>query len=123
MKRNLVSTLAVLISAVSIGLPDAASAQSCYPTPTGIAAWWPAQNSAADIISGNQATLSNVRFITGGMVGDCFQFPAQYSAVLVGNPVNLAVQQFTIEAWVQRAALGEVSLDPQGNGHIFGWGS
>jgi hypothetical protein len=93
----------------------------CYQAPAGIASWWPGENSPQDVVGGAYGTCSNISYTTG-KVGDCFTFNGTNSAVLAGNSANLECQTFTIEGWVQRSNTNFVSHDPQGNGHIFGWG-
>jgi len=48
-------------------------------------------------------------------------FDGNGAVVQLGNPTNLQTQDFTIEAWIKRASTATVSLNGNGNGHIFGY--
>ena len=94
----------------------------CDPAPPGLVSWWPAEGNANDIISGNNGSLIGSGYASGE-VGQAFVFNGSEQLVTVGNPANLQLQSFTIEAWVQRASPSVVSHGTAGNGIIFGYGS
>jgi hypothetical protein len=80
-------------------LPPAST--NCVAAPSGMVSWWRAEGSAADSVGGNDGVVSgNVSFVTGE-VGEAFSFDGISSAVTVPASSNLAVQSFTIEAWVE----------------------
>ncbi|MGA2139973.1 MAG: S8 family serine peptidase, partial [Verrucomicrobiia bacterium] len=85
--------------------------------------WWPGDGSAIDLGSGNNGVLSNGATFAAGEVNQTFSFATNHSAVVVGNPPNLQLQTFTIEAWIQRATTNVVTTDPGYNGVIFSYGS
>jgi hypothetical protein len=55
------------------------------------------------------------------MVGQAFSFDGQEGDVLIGNPANLRLQTFSIEAWIQRASPTQASVGP-GGGCFFCYG-
>jgi hypothetical protein len=94
----------------------------CSAAPTGLVAWWQAEGSAVDAVSGlSGALVGNTAFGTG-KVGQSFVFDGQGDVVNVGNPTNLQLQSFTIEAWIQRTTLTNVSVGASSAG-FFGYGS
>jgi hypothetical protein len=136
MKRNrssVVSRLGLLTSVIiSFGLvwqPDFAQA-SCVPPPSGLVAWWPGEGNANDIISGDNGTLTNGAAFAAGEVGQGFSFSTDHAGILLGNPTDLQLQEFTIEAWIRRGSTSVVTTDPTAYvdpifgavGFIFGFG-
>ena len=102
-----------------------ATTQSCVVAPSGLVSWWPGDGTTQDLVGGNNGTLTNGATFTAGEVGQAFNFNSLYSAVTVGYATNLHLQDFTIEAWVQRASASMLTLDPSAayaNGEIFGFG-
>ena len=83
----------------------------CDPTPSGIVSWWAAEGNAYDQISGNNGTLSGAVSYIPGEVGQAFQFNASQAMVLLGNPTNLWLQNFTIECWIKRSSSTISSLN------------
>ena len=77
----------------------------CVPTavavPSGIVSWWTANNTAADAMGLNNATLSNVTYTTGE-VGKAFSFNGLNGWAALGDPSSLAfTASFTIEGWIK----------------------
>jgi hypothetical protein len=69
--------------------------------PSGLVSWWTANNSAADAMGLNNATLSNVTYTTGE-VGKAFSFNGLNGWAALGDPSSLAfTQSFTIEGWIK----------------------
>jgi hypothetical protein len=93
----------------------------CTPTPSNLVSWWRAETNAWDQIGGNSGTLSNNVTFTNGAVGQGFVFDGNGAVVRIGNPANLQLQDFTIETWIRRSSTSVVSLNGNGNGHIFGY--
>jgi hypothetical protein len=83
----------------------------CDPTPSGIVSWWPGEGTPDDIISGNNGTLTGAVSYVSGEVGQAFQFSADQAMVLLNNPTNLWLQNFTIECWIKRSSSTASSLD------------
>jgi hypothetical protein len=99
-------SLAVNVSA----LPE------CDPPPSGLVAWWPGDGNALDVAGGHDGTITNGATYSQGEVGEAFDFSSNHSGVSVGSPAALQLQNFTIEAWVQRKETSMVSDDPTANG-------
>src|SRR5882724_12765528 len=69
----------------------------------------------------NNGTLQGNAAFAAGKVGQAFTFGSHGDGVLIGNPANLQLQTFTIEAWVKRGSVTQASLDFNG-GILFGYG-
>jgi hypothetical protein len=103
----------------------------CDPAPAGIVSWWKGEGNALDATGTNNGTLTGSVSYGPGQAGQGFVFSAANSAVLVGNPANLQLQNFTIEAWIQRSSSsffslsgGDACLIGNGyNGYGFGFHS
>lgn len=89
------------------------SAQTCTPASVGLVSAYSGDSNALDARSRNNGTIQgNVSYATGN-VGQGFQLSgANGDRVLVGNPANLRLQEFTIEAWIKRSSLSVVSNSP-----------
>ncbi|HZQ48434.1 MAG TPA: LamG-like jellyroll fold domain-containing protein, partial [Verrucomicrobiae bacterium] len=94
----------------------------CSPPSAGLVSWWPGNGNASDPASGNNGTLQGSVTYVNGEVGQAFSFTANGQGVVVGNPVSLRLQTFTIEAWVQRASTSLVNSSGQ-DGLLFSYGS
>ncbi len=69
--------------------------------PSGIVSWWTANNTAADAMGLNNATLTGVTYASGE-VGKAFSFDGQDDWAAVGNPTSLAfTNSFSIEGWIK----------------------
>jgi hypothetical protein len=102
-----------------------ASAQStCAPIPPGLVSWWRAEGNALDQVSGNNGSLVGNATYAPGEVGTAFMFSGSASAVQLGNPTDLQLQDFTIEGWIQRASTTVTSQDTPNFGFILScaWG-
>ncbi len=76
----------------------------------GIVSWWPGDANTTDKVDGNHGTLVGNATYGAGEVNQGFEFDGSGDGVLVGNPANLQLQDFTIEAWVRRASPTVVSI-------------
>src|SRR6266404_410887 len=92
----------------------------CAPPPLGLVSWWRGEGNAQDQAGGNNGTLAGNVTFGPGRVDRAFVFTKSGDAVQIGNPANLQLQNFTIEAWIARANAKDVS--PDGNGMIFAYG-
>ncbi|TAN35432.1 HYR domain-containing protein [Patescibacteria group bacterium] len=81
-------------------LPDTTT-PVCVAPPSGMVSWWPGDGNANDIISTNHGALVNGATFAPGMVGQGFSFDGVDDEVLIGNPTNLRLQDFTIDAWIR----------------------
>src|SRR5437660_564517 len=74
---------------------------TCFPPPNGLVGWWAGEGNANDSSShGNVGNLLNGIAFIPGMDGQAFQFDGNTGAVVVPPSSSLAVQSFTIEAWI-----------------------
>jgi hypothetical protein len=90
----------------------------CVTPPSGMVSWWPGDDNANDIQDGNNGTIQGDITFAPGIVGEAFSSSGNGS-VSIGNPANLQLQDFTIDAWVK---LSTTSLT--GNGPaIVSYGS
>jgi len=84
--------------------------------------WWPGDGNANDIEDGNNGTIVGGVTFVPGEVAQAFSIDGgPGSGVPVGNPVNLQLQTFTIDAWIKRGSTAIASNTP-GGGVIFGYG-
>ena len=103
-------------------VPLTARTQSCAPTPAGLLAWWPGENTAVDLVAGNNGSAVGNASFASGKVAFAFSFDGNGSGFSVSNSAALQLQNFTIEAWVRRADSSITTLDSDGNGLFFGYG-
>src|ERR1043166_973706 len=103
---------------------DPLLSQGCTSSPAGLVAWWPGEGDGGDLAGENngQLTGSSVTALGSGRVGLCFQLAANGDGVSVGNPAGLQLQEFSVEAWVQRSSSVRATYDSSGNGVLFGYG-
>src|SRR5262249_43517611 len=76
----------------------------CTTAPSGLVAWWRAENNGLDSIGTNQAILLNGASFTNGAVGQGFLLDGIDDRVVVSNSPVLNFgpgQSFSIEAWIQ----------------------
>lgn len=84
-----------------VTLAGQAAAQICVPPPAGLVSWWPGDENVTDIQDGNNGSLENGTGFAPGQVGPSFSFDGMDDKVLIGNPTNLQLQDFTIDAWIK----------------------
>ncbi len=106
----------------SAGFHPRSFAQNCVAPPSGLVSWWGAEGNALDSADGNGGTLAGNTAYGPGRVGQAFVFDGSGDGVLVGNPVNLQLQSFTIEAWVKRADAAVVN-PAGGAAEFFAYGT
>jgi alpha-tubulin suppressor-like RCC1 family protein len=88
----------------------------CAAFASDLLGWWPAENSTADLVAGLDGVVAGTGTFgyAPGVVGQAFVFDGIHrDRVDLGNPINLQVQDFTIEAWVKRSDTTQISLDDQ----------
>jgi hypothetical protein len=76
------------------------SLAGCVTPPSGMVSWWPGDGNANDIQDGNNGTIQGDITFAPGMVREAFSSNGNGS-VTIGNPSNLQLQDFTIDAWVK----------------------
>jgi hypothetical protein len=95
---------------------------SCDPPPAGLVSWWAAKGNALDQVGGNNGTLVGNTSYGPGEAGQGFVFTGNDGdGVVLGNPTNLQLQNFSIEAWVKRASTSSVSQSAP-NAELFSYG-
>lgn len=100
----------------------------CAPAPSGLVGWWRGENSTTDAGDGNHGTwagFGNTNTYGPGVVGQAFVFDGTHrDRVNLGNPPNLRLEDFTIEAWVKRSSPSVTSFDVLGaDGSVAGDGA
>lgn len=95
---------------------------ACAAWPTGMVSWWRGESNAFDHIGGNNGALTgNVSYVLG-RVGLGFTLDGNGDLVVLGNPSQLQLQDFTIETWIRRGSSSVASFGSGGNGILFGYG-
>lgn len=89
---------------------------ACDPPPSGLVAWWPGDGNTIDVVAAHNGVLTNGANYQPGEVGAAFNFSSNHCGVAISNTSALQLQNFTIEAWVQRSSTSAVSDDPSANG-------
>lgn len=93
--------------------------KQAFTTPAGLTAYWPADNHAQDTVGGIEGTPQNQAAYATGKFGQAFALDGDHDGLTLGNPAALQLQDFTIDAWIQRGSADQTSLDT-GGGVIFG---
>jgi hypothetical protein len=101
--------------------------QTCTPVPSGPVSWYRGENNAVDSAGTNHGTLQDGLTFAPGTVGQGFSSTGAGEHILVGNPPNLQLQDFTIDAWIKVDSLafsnpghGIVSYGVGGYGFALG---
>ncbi len=85
------------------------------PVPTGVLGWWRGDSNTLDAISGKSGTVIGNLSHGPGVVGRAFVLDGNTSAVDVGNPCELQLQDLTIECWMRRGDSSVTSYSPGAN--------
>jgi Leucine-rich repeat (LRR) protein len=108
---SLLSFAILLLLAVS-----PAQGQGCSQSVSGIAAWWPGDGSAADIVGTNSGTLQGGATASApGVVGSAFSFDGTNNFVAITNSAVLRPTNFTIEAWIRFSGLDSAQVPGSGS--------
>jgi len=83
----------------------------CSPLAPGIASWYRGEGNALDQNNQSNGTLDGATF-TAGTTGQAFSLNGNGARVQLGNPTNLQLQDFTIEAWIKRSSATIVTNNP-----------
>jgi len=94
----------------------------CLNTPSGLVGWWKSEGNGLDQIGTNNGILSGNTTYGSGRVGQGFVFDGNADGVLIGNPTELQLQNFTIETWIKRASASTVSFGSAGIAVVVGYG-
>jgi hypothetical protein len=97
----------------------------CTAVPEGLVGWWEAEGNADDVEGWNNGTLTGNATYGQGEVGQGFVLVDDGDAVQLPDNGGLLQMQnnFTIEAWVQRADPSYINTDGDGWGMVFSYGS
>ena len=113
----------LMVTGLSLAALGALQAQTnCVVPPSGLVSWWKAESNTLDTADSNNGTLAGNTTYGPGRVGNGFVFDGNGDAVTVGNPTNLQLQNFTIEAWIKRSSATLATLNavnPQGSACIL----
>ncbi len=93
----------------------------CFNAPTGLVAWWQAEGTPADSISGSAGTLIGNTTYAPGMSGNAFSFDGNGDVVVLGNSPATQLQDFTIEAWIKRGSTNKTTASA-GNAELVCYG-
>jgi hypothetical protein len=83
----------------------------CISPPPGLAAWWPGDGDANDIVGTNNGTLLNGATFAPGEVGSAFSFDGISQCVQIPYSQTLASSNYSFEAWVKPLAQVSNSLN------------
>jgi hypothetical protein len=101
------------------------SAVACVPPSAGLVGWWRGEGNELDSAGTNNGSIVNGVGFVPGEAGQAFNFSALASGVNLGNPANLHLQNFTLEAWIKRSSATSCSYDVYTIAHVLGgaWGA
>jgi hypothetical protein len=94
---------------------------NCVDPPTGLVAWWQAENSTVDVVSGNAGGIVGNAAYAPGKAGQAFSLDGSGDAILISDPTPFQLQSFSIETWVKRSSTAKASQFG-GNGEIMSFG-
>jgi hypothetical protein len=82
----------------------------CTPPPSGLVAWWRAENTALDSVGTNLGTLVNGASFASGWVGLAFSFDGVDDFIRTpGSPLNNLLA-FTLEGWILPRTLSRTRI-------------
>ncbi|HNU49631.1 MAG TPA: Calx-beta domain-containing protein [Verrucomicrobiota bacterium] len=84
----------------------------CHGAPDGLVGWWRGNGDFADATGFSGLWLYGTAGFTDGMVGQGFALRGDSGVLGIGPFHQLAVQDFTVEAWVRRADLVATTHNP-----------
>jgi hypothetical protein len=95
---------ATLEQTAAAGGPSASPVAGCAPAPSGIVAWWRAEDDATDAIGGHDGALQGGATFGEGKVGRAFTFDGatQYMSVSPSTALQLRTA-LSVEGWVYAA--------------------
>jgi uncharacterized repeat protein (TIGR02543 family) len=95
------------------------TADTCTAPPSGMIAWWQAENDPNDIAGGHNGTLVNGTTYDTGKVGQAFSFDGTNKQYVDVGQVNLP-STFTIDAWVNPTSLPGMVITKDNGDNIAG---
>ncbi|HUP90764.1 MAG TPA: Calx-beta domain-containing protein, partial [Solimonas sp.] len=104
------------------GNVGAGNCADCARQPANMAVWYKGDGNTNDSAGANNGTLFGGASATAdGIVGQAFQLSGNGQGVVLPNAPALQTQNFSIDAWIKRDSLTQVS-DACGGGLLFGYG-
>lgn len=103
----------VLVTAVLLLSAASVHAQSCFPAPEDLIAWWSGDGDARDITAAHDGALSGTVTFGPGLVGQAFQLDGVNAYVTIPFSPSLQFaggQPFTIDAWINTPTPNRVML-------------
>ncbi|HEV2393016.1 MAG TPA: LamG-like jellyroll fold domain-containing protein, partial [Verrucomicrobiae bacterium] len=94
----------------------------CVTPPAGLISWWAFESNAVDQVGGNNGVLAGHAAFGPGEAGFGLALDGNGSAVQVPAASDLRLQNFTIEAWLQRASTSAATHYATGIGFILAYG-
>ena len=97
---------------------DNLSPTACVGQPPNLVSWYKGEGNTLDSKGTNNGTIQGDVTYTTGKVGQTFtlggngDLAGNGDRVIVGNPANLRLQNFTIEAWIKRSTRPIVTNSP-----------
>ncbi|MGI8890901.1 MAG: LamG domain-containing protein [Chthoniobacterales bacterium] len=97
---------------------DNLSPTACVGQPPNLVSWYKGEGNTLDSKGTNNGTIQGDVTYTTGKVGQTFtlggngDLAGNGDRVIVGNPANLRLQNFTIEAWIKRSSSTIVTNSP-----------
>lgn len=98
------SLLGRCLTAIWSVLLPAAALGTCYPAPTGLVSWWPADADPLDFLGGNNGVYQNGATSTPvGLVGGAFSFDGVNDCVSVpdASSLDFGTGDFSVTLWVR----------------------
>jgi concanavalin A-like lectin/glucanase superfamily protein len=104
-KRGVLVGGVVLLLVLTLG--GVAAAQP----PEGLVSWWPGENTAEDIVGGNEGTLQGGTSFVDGIVGRAFAFDGVDDYVSIGaSQIAAPLSAWTVDAWFQTTSAGTLPI-------------
>ena len=100
-------------------VPTPLLAATCSPPPTGLVGWWRAEGNVIDTSGHGPDGDSPPPSYGAGHVGQAFLFSGTNPGIEIGNASAWQNQDFTIEAWIQRADPTDVSAGGRSHGILL----
>ena len=99
----------------------------CVPAPSGLISWWRGRKLNCGRDGRKSRNIAGTGIVTygAGVVGQAFVFDGTHrDRVDLGNPTNLQLENFTLEAWVKRSSSTVTTFDILGaDGSVCGDGA
>ncbi|MDO8942410.1 MAG: LamG domain-containing protein, partial [Desulfobacterales bacterium] len=95
---------------------------NCEPVPTGVTGWFPLDEDARNLVNPAVTGSPAGAAFVPGLVGGAAFFDGLNPGLILADDPKLKSQDFTVEAWIQRASLSHASQSSPANGSILAGG-